>query len=183
MGETAVEPKALENKLNKSLDELIREGPRRGHGDGHARGGRRDTGRGGRGGARAGPGRAPHSDHGDAGRGRWGGQGRQGGFQGRGPQRLVRFDGPPLGPMLPPDPAFMAQQLASGAFNVRGFGVPVLRMPGPMERGFAPGFAGGFGMVNGGFAGDFMGPPEPPFVQPPRPVRRKPRGRRAQALS
>ena len=174
MAETAVEPKALESKLNKSLDELIREAPR-GHGGVYPRGGGRDSGHGGRGGARVVPAHAPHADRGDAARGRWGGHGRHGGFRDRGPQRLVRFDGPSLGPMLPPDPAFMAQQLASGAFNVRGFGVPIMRMPGPtdrqFDRGFAPGSGGGFGVLNGGFAGDFMGPPEPPFVQPPRPVR------------
>ena len=166
MAEAAVEPEALESKLNMSLDELIRQDPDLG-GRG-ASGSGRNAGPGGRAAPRTGQARTPRGRGGDASRGRGRGGGRHGGFQDRGPQRLVHMHGgPPAGGMLRADPALF---VPAGPFLVQGFGSPLAGMPGPMERGFGPAFNGGFGMMGGGY-GDFMGPPEPQAVPPPRPVR------------
>ena len=178
MADTRAEPKALESKLNLSLDELIRQqekGHRTGYGRGSKSSGREASavreGQGGR--VRAMPVHIPHGPGGDAGWGRGGGHGRHGGFRDRGPQRLVHLhDGPPMR-MLQPDPTFV-QPMGGGGYMVQGFGMPFMSMPAPMERSMGRGFNGGFGLLNGGgammgFGGD-VGPPEHPFVQPPRPV-------------
>jgi len=149
-----------------SLDELIRQDPDLG-GRGASSSGR-NAGPGGRAAPKTVLVHAPRGRGGDAPRGRGRGWGRHGGFHDRGPQRLVHMHGgPPAGGMLRADPALF---VPAGPFLVQGFGSPLAGMPGAMERGFGPAFNGGFGMMGGGY-GDFMGPPEPQAVPPPRPVR------------